>query len=144
MIIGTGTVNACPWSNVTFECTVNGDNGATVWQGSVFDRNCNLPEIALDNVHIRFGGILPEKNCNKGAIRLTNWSMNMTDINQTVYTSQLTVILKPEMNETCVECFHDNGITATPVGSRKLNISTCMSHSVHLFVNTTMGNSNGT
>ena len=59
------------------------------------------------------------------------------------YTSQLAVILKPEMDEIFIECAYDNGTTATLVGSTKLNINTsitCMpsiSHSEYIILTNT-------
>ena len=134
-IIGTDTYNsACPWSTIILECTVNGDNGSTVWQGSAFDNVNDCHEITL--LHTRFNsekGTVNTVQCNNGAI--IGWSVNVTIVNDTNhYNSQLAVIVKPDMNGKYIGCFYDDGKAVNLVGSRILNISTsiiCMHTSIY-------------
>ena len=55
----------CPGDELTYECTVEGDAGATLWTGTVFD--CPETENQLEFVHRR-RFIKTIRTCNNGAI----------------------------------------------------------------------------
>ena len=101
------------------------EKGSTVWQGSTFD--CEHGQIIL-----RFYMHNSWSSNRKAAT--TSWSVNVTMINDSnQYTSQLAIIVKPEMNGEYIRCFHDNGTDAYLVGSSVLNVRTainCMHTSI--------------
>ena len=88
----------CPGDILTYECTVMGQyRDSTIWTGTVF-RSC---EITL--LHHRFpNGIFGV--CNKGAIVALSVS-----VKGNLYTSQLSVLVTPEIVGSSIECLHDNG-----------------------------------
>ena len=93
---------SCPGDVLTIECTTMG-SGATVWQGTAFQ--CDYDEIVLR--HSQFGGSHnPIGYCNNGAIV----AQGLGVVNNS-YISQLNVTVSLELNNTTVDCMHDNGIT---------------------------------
>ena len=93
----------CPGDILTYECTVMGQyQGSTIWKGTVF-RSCNIEEITL--LHNRFqsnGGTVHV--CNDRAI-----VARIVSVEGNNYTSQLSVVVTPEIVGNSIECRHDNG-----------------------------------
>ena len=90
----------CPGDVLTTECTTTGD-GTTVWQGTAIQ--CDYGEIIL--IHGRFSGPrYPIATCNNGAIA----AQGLRVISDS-YISQLNVTVSPELSNTMVECWYDNG-----------------------------------
>ena len=93
----------CPGDILTYECTVMDQyRGSTVWRGTAF-RSCDDGDIIL--LHSRFqsnGGTVHV--CNDGAVvaRIVSAEGNN-------YTSQLSVVVTPEIVGNSIECRHDNG-----------------------------------
>ena len=106
----TFQVISYPGDVLTTECTIIGGTGdATVWRGTAFQ--CDYSEIVL--LHNRF--IEPQNfivPCNNGAI-----AARALGIVNNSYISQLNVTASPELNNTTVECWHDNGTTLTVIKS---------------------------
>ena len=91
-------------------------DGATIWRGGAFDCPGSNNMIYLVN------GIDSTRECNSGEItgRLTS-----TQPNESLYTSQLTVMVGSGTNGTSIKCLHDDGAgNITEVGSSVLNITT--------------------
>ena len=88
---------ACPGDILTYKCIIMGTYfGVTVWTGSAFMSNC---EITL--LHIRFPSVADE--CNNGAI--VGRSLSVEDNN---YTSQLNIIVTPDIAGKTIECGQDD------------------------------------
>jgi hypothetical protein len=100
----------CPGDVLTTECATMG-YGATVWQGTAFQCGDARDEIVL--FHSQSGGSYnPKGYCNNGAL-----TAEALGIVNTSYISQLNVTVSLELNNTTVECWHDNGLTFTVVKS---------------------------
>ena len=104
----------CPGNVLTTECTNTGD-GTTVWQGTAIQ--CDYGEISL--VHSRFSGPrYPIATCNNGAIA----AQGLRVINDS-YISQLNFTVSPELNNTTMECWYDNGTTVMFIRSIQITVS---------------------
>jgi hypothetical protein len=118
---------------MTFKCTINGEKGdSTVWQGTAFTECDNNHEITLQ--HNMFEGATTM--CNNGVI--TGRSVNVTTGGNDShhYTSQLDVIVRPGMIGKGIECLHDNGTSASLVGSTNLTVNTSI---ICIHTTSTMG-----
>ena len=110
----TFQVISCPGDVLTTECTITGD-GTTVWRGTAIQ--CDYGEIIL--IHNRFSGPrYPIATCNDGAIV----AQALGVINDS-YISQLNVTVSPELNNTTVECWYDNGTTVIFIRSIQITVS---------------------
>lgn len=94
---------------------------STVWRGSAFSDNC---EITL--LHHRFeNGTFGE--CNNGDI--TGKSIKVEDNNtssdDSLYISQLMVLVRQEMIEKDIHCIIDNGSVHMSIGNSNLIFSPC-------------------
>ena len=99
---------SCPGDVQTIECTITGD-GLTLWQGTAFQCVSTSNEIILR--HSQFGeSYNPIGTCNDGAI-----VARALGVVNGSYISQLNVTVSPELNNTTVECWHDNGTTLTVI-----------------------------
>ena len=96
----------CPRNTVNFECTVVGAI-ATVWKGSFFD-------CPSDSIVLRHRVFAPGINgtCNNGEIVATG-----IEVINNSYSSQLVIIVNPDMNNGSVECIRD--------GSMETTVGTC-------------------
>ena len=93
---------------LTFECTVVGGLG-TVWRGSAFDCENSNNEITL--LHSRFvNGTIG--TCNNDSIIGRSIGVE----NGTCFTSQLSIMISPDLIGKTIECLHDDYNT-TVVGS---------------------------
>ena len=88
---------SCPGDVLTTECTIMGV-GVTVWKGTALQ--CDNSEIVL--LHIQFNNTYT-LTCNNGRIVARGLGV----INNS-YISQLNVTVSLELNNTTVECWHDN------------------------------------
>ena len=122
LLVNTSINSNCPWTiHMTFKCTViiNEKGGSTVWQGNALSEceGTSTKEITLPHTKFESHSII---SCNNGTI--TGQSLNMTIENGSIlYTSQLDVIVMPEMVGKIIECLHDDG---TSESSTCLNVST--------------------
>ena len=107
---------ACPGDIVIYECTVFGDpGGITIWMGDFF--HCSSGNQAIEFVHNHFQGEATKyRTCNNGSIagRIVRAENNS-------FTSQLNIILTPDIAGRSIKCAYDNG-TIHRVGS--LNLTT--------------------
>lgn len=104
----------CPEDVLTFVCNVS-DGIATVWKGSIFNCSTSGNEIILR--HSKFeDGI--NGTCNHETV--VAYSTEVTNIS---YTSQLSVIVSPEMNNGTVECIQDD-LNVVFIGACTLIIAT--------------------
>ena len=105
-----------PENVLVFICSVNG-GGATIWTGSIF--NCHHgSQIILR--HSMFGN--SRRSCNDGNI--VGYDVDVTN---NTYSSQLNVIVSPEMHNGTVvnECIHDTlNATSVLVGAYTLILAT--------------------
>ena len=116
-IIETTGVHACPGRILTLECTVRGEVGdATVWNGTAFS-GCDNNDIVL--LHNRFG-IGDLGRCNGGAI--TGRSIRIES--NSLYISQLEVIITSDMIEKNIACARDDGTYSYTIGDYLINIGT--------------------
>lgn len=106
---------------MTFECTINDEQkseGSTVWQGPALSE-CD--EIILLHTASRSNFIT---TCND---TITGLSLNVTEKfngSDYLYTSQLDVIVMPEMTGKIIECLYDDGTSESLVASTSLNVNT--------------------
>ena len=99
-----------------YECTVEGDVGATLWNGSVFD--CPETGNELTLIHIRkFTNTL--KGCNNGAIL-----GHGVCVVENSYTSQINITVDYSMDGKSVTCFYDNGTSIMFIGNSSLMVTT--------------------
>lgn len=124
---------------IMFECIVNGDTrDSTLWQGSAFT-DCNNNEIIL--LHNRFGkddGTIPNR-CNGAmtvqSMRVENNSISSNE-SQTLYISQLVVVVQPEMIGTNIECnyedINDTGSTNLNIGNISLTSTLCNASQINV------------
>ena len=96
LMVNTSSEDSCP-HYVTYECTVTSSPaGATIWNGSVF-QDCS-PIILSHNSRQVFW-------CGKRSIR----GMITDVVENTSYTSQLTIMLNFDIIGEGIECFLDDG-----------------------------------
>ena len=116
----------CPGDSLTYACTVMGEpGGVTVWRGSVF--NCTSQEISLfhadyestEGVYGQCGDTVGQSV--RSDVNTTNSAR--TSIAFSHYTSQLTVPVNSGSVGSTIECYYDDGATATLVGRERLNIT---------------------
>ena len=99
----TSQTISCPGDVLTTECAVKG-GGTTVWRGTAFQ--CDYSKIVL--LHSRFNrSRYSTGSCNNGTIV----AQDLGIVNGS-HISQLSVTVSPELNNTTVECLHDNGTAA--------------------------------
>ena len=106
---------ACLGDILIFECSTAGSiSGATVFQGDLLDCNDPSNEIAL--IHNRFSNTSAATNgtCNNG--RVHGYSLPIND-SESCYTSQLRVMVSPDMIGKNIICAYDNGTIANEIGN---------------------------
>ena len=100
---------ACPGDTLTYECTIMSVlGGATVWTGTALVLNCLYGEIVLLHRFISPKGTFRVLVCNNGAIVARSLS-----IKGNYFTSQLNVIVTPDIAGEIVKCLYDNGYNDT-------------------------------
>ena len=116
----------CPGDSLTFECTVIGESGgSTVWRGSVF--NCIGREIALfhaefesiEGAYGECGDIVAMGQSVRSDVNTTNGNSAIVSH----YTSRLTVPSNSDRVGRTIECYYDDGATATLVERETVNIT---------------------
>ena len=106
---------SCPGDVLTIECTITG-GGATVWLGTAIQCGySSTNEFFL--LHSRFNGSRHSTECNNGAIA----AQGLGVVNGS-YISQLNVTVSPELNNTAVECRHDNGTAEMFIRSIQITV----------------------
>ena len=86
-----------------------------MWRGTVISAGC---EVAL--LHSNFGDPgAARRVCNNGAV--VGYSIG---VENNCYTSQLDILVSPELNGRTVECSIDDGVTISPIGTATLSITT--------------------
>ena len=104
----------CPEDILVFLCINFG--GATVWKGSIFNCPGSGNEITLRHSALENAA----GTCNDGNIVIYN-----IDITNNTHSSQLNVIVSPEMHNETVECIHDTlNATSVLVGTYTLILTT--------------------
>ena len=91
----------CPGDTLSYECTVTGGGGVTIWTGSAF--NCSFKYNKIILIHSRFD-TGTSGTCNNGAIVARSLSIEGNN-----YTSQLNVSVTPDTVGKTIECGSDNG-----------------------------------
>lgn len=110
----------CPGAtvhNLTYECTTVG-HGTTLWRGTAFNCPAIDNEIALR--HARFkdpGGVSDQ--CNNGNI--TGHSLRVEGER---YTSQIHIIVTPDLLGRTIECVHNNFSSYELIGNSTIVITT--------------------
>ena len=108
----------CPEGTLIFSCRING-SGATIWKGSIFNCPGKRNEITLR--HSVFNNRISEAtgSCNDGNIVAYN-----IDVTNNIYTSQLNVIISPEMHNETVDCVqYKVNSTSVSIGTYTLNLN---------------------
>jgi hypothetical protein len=86
-----------------------------VWRGTLISAGC---EVAL--LHTEFGVPGAARGvCNSGAVVGYN-----IGVENNCYSSNLDILVSPELNGRAVECSIDDGVTITPIGTATLSITT--------------------
>ena len=106
----SSTTCLCPGDNLRFECTIVG-KGTTLWTGSAF-MTCDY--IAL--LHSRFTQGT-SGTCNSGSL-----IGRSVGVESGCYTSQLNITISRELDESSIECVHDNGTQLLTVGTSKVKL----------------------
>jgi hypothetical protein len=89
---------------LTYTCTIRAEErGATTWTGTAFD--CSGNEIVLIHTFFSYPYREVAGECNNGAIVARSLSAEGNN-----YTSQLNVIVTPEIVGKSIECRYDHGI----------------------------------
>ena len=99
---------SCVGFQLTYECIVTGEVGATVWRGSIFQ--CPSTNNAIT---LRHSAFTQTRSCNEGAIS----GYGAKSQNNCCYTSQINITTSPLMNNKTVECAYNNGSTTTVIGT---------------------------
>ena len=107
--------DVCPGDVLMYNCTINGA-GSTIWSGSAFDCEMRNDEIILRHSQFESGS---SGNCNDGAV--TAQSLGVVD--NTCFSSQLSVTVNLEMNNKTVQCAHSTTII-TPIGVGIISVAT--------------------
>ena len=103
----------CLGSTLTYECTVVGRVGATVWSGTAID--CYETD-DITFLHLRrFTDI---KRCNNGAIIGRG-----IRVEENCYTSQLNITVGSNVVGQSVECTYNNGTATTLIGNSSVIIT---------------------
>ena len=96
---------------MTFECSIAEIVGTTVFQGEFLDCSSSN-EIVL--LHSRFKNMTASVICNDGKVR--GYSLSAND-SEPCYTSQLQVMVSPDIIGRSITCAYDNGITEEEIGN---------------------------
>lgn len=108
----------CPGHNQVYECTVVGE-GATIWKGTAFECAATNNEIVLFHEYSN-GMSSNQRACNNGTI-----IGRIIRAENGTYTSQVTVVVRPEMASRSIQCIYDSiDGTTTEIGSAILAITT--------------------
>ena len=105
----------CPGQTITYECTVVGGI-STVWSGSVIGPGCesSLFHSAFQNSSESITIV-----CDNGTV-----VGRRIGVNNNCYTSQLSILLTPNLDQRTIQCSVDNGISATVIGTARLSLIT--------------------
>ena len=118
-LVVNSTICTCEGYRLVYECTVDRDSGMmyvyTVWTGTAFDCPATNNEINF------LSGIPNEDNlsCNDGAI-----SGHVITADNDSYTSQLSILVTPEVIGSNISCFIDGTTGTILIGSTTLTLST--------------------
>ena len=110
----------CPGAtvhNLTYECTTVG-HGTTLWRGTAF--NCSASGHAIALRHNRF--TTPDgayDQCNNGNI--TGHSLQVEGER---YTSQIHIVVTPDLLGRTIECIHNNLTSYELIGNATIAITT--------------------
>ena len=99
---------------IVYQCTVTG-KGSTVWQGSAF--HCDDTEGSLTLRHSQFASGMYEEECNGGEV-----VARAIGVNESIFTSQFSLTVSPEMNNKTVECAYDNGTTVSVIDTATVTV----------------------
>ena len=103
---------SCLGFQLTFECNVTGEAGATVWGGSIF--HCPSTDNTITLRHSVFTQL---RGCNNGAILGRGiYSQN------SCYISQINVTITSRMNNGTVQCVYNNGSATTVVSTSVIKV----------------------
>ena len=102
----------CPGQRVTYECTVVG-GVVTVWSGTIMEIDC---EIILRHYIIYLNSY---RTCNNGAVIGQG-----VEVNNNCFTSQLTVLLTPDLNQRTIRCSVVTGDEIIAIGVAQLLFTT--------------------
>ena len=107
----------CPGDILTYECTIEGDSGVTLWTGTLFD--CPQTENRLVFVHRRF--VNTTRTCNNEAI--VGRAVRVEGSN---YTSQVNITVDPSMNGESVTCLSNVDFSNMLIGNSTIMLTTGM------------------
>lgn len=110
------TLNSCvcPGYNISFQCTVSGRSGATIWQGSAFE--CLNGEILL-----RHQGFETSQGRCSGH---NNIMARGVQVVGECYISELTITVGADLNSKVVECVHDDTSQVSVIGRSTVSLTT--------------------
>ena len=104
---------SCPGDVLTTECaTIGGGATVLVWLGTAIQ--CGY---SSTNEIILFHVSRYSTECNNGTI-----AARILGVVNNSYISQLNVTVSPELNNTTVECWYDNGTTSTFIRSIQITV----------------------
>ena len=106
----------CPGDELTYECTLEGDAGATLWTGTAFD--CPQTENQFEFIHRR-RFINTTRTCNNGAIVARGVKVEGSN-----YTSQLNITVDDSLDGKSVICSYDVGTFNVLIGNSAIALKT--------------------
>ena len=86
-----------------------------MWQGSAF--HCDHSEGSLTLRHSQFARGMYKEECNEGGVVAR--AVGVTD---STFTSQLSLLVSPEINNKTVECAYDNGTTPSVIDTTMVHV----------------------
>jgi hypothetical protein len=95
---------ACPGDELVFECTIEGDAG-TYWQGTALEE-CLQGRLLIRHSQFRGGGFIDRRACGASGTVIVR---TISAVNNTLFTTQLTIFANQQLNERTVECASARG-----------------------------------
>ena len=92
----------CPGDEMTFECTIEGDAG-TYWKGTALEE-CLQGRILIRHSQFRSGGHTERNACGASGTAIVR---TISAVNNTLFTTQLTIFANQWLNGRTVKCASD-------------------------------------
>ena len=94
----------CPGDELIFECTIEGDAG-TYWQGTALEQ-CLQGRILIRHTQFLGGGHTERNACGASGTAIAR---TISAVNNTLFTTQLTIFANQRLNGSTVMCISDRG-----------------------------------
>jgi hypothetical protein len=124
---------ACPGDELIFECTIEGDAG-TSWQGTALEDCLHRRIIIHHSDQFRGGEFIDRNVCGASGTVIVG---TISAVNNTLFTTQLTIFAKQQLNGRTVECASAND-TGRVIGHSQILLKTgnrSMKYSIYTIFN---------